>query len=205
MKTSPRALLALALIAAPLGLLAQTTNPGSPARGTTADSNDRPTRYAAESDVSEWGPRMGDREFTLGGSGLSNKDLDDTSGGVNASLGWYMSDTLEFVVRQNIAYVNSDTGSSTWAGSTRIALDQHVLARGPIRPFIGVNFGGVYGDDTNDTWVAGLEGGAKFYMQPRTFLFALVDYGWAFDDADEADDNFDDGGFTWTLGIGFNF
>lgn len=208
MKPSLSTLARVALLAAPLGLVAQTTTtqPGSPARTTPTATyeEDRGRRYAA-GDSSDWGPRAGDMEFTLSGNGVSNKDLDNSSGGVGASLGWYLNDTLTFVVRQGLSYANGDAGSDSWSGSTRVALDQHILARGPVRPFVGVNFGGVYGDDTNDTWVAGLEAGAKFYVQERTFIFALVDYGWAFNDADDADDTFSDGGFTWSLGLGFNF
>jgi hypothetical protein len=74
-----------------------------------------------------------------------------------------------------------------------------------VRPFVGVNFGGVYGDDVNETWLAGLEVGAKFYVQQRTFIFVMVDYGWAFEDSEDADDTFSDGGYTWSVGLGMNF
>lgn len=193
MKQTLQTLLRVALFAAPLGLVAQTT--------TTTVTPER----TFSNEPSDWGPRAGDMEFTLSGTGFSNKDLDSSSGGASASVGWYLNDTLEAVVRQSITYSNSDAGSDSWAGTTRVALDQHILARGPVRPFVGVNFGGIYGDDTNETWVAGLEAGAKFYVKESTFIFAMVDYGWSFDDGDDADDTFSDGGFTWSLGIGFNF
>ena len=61
-------------------------------------------------------------------------------------------------------------------------------ARGPLRPFVGVNVGGVYGDRVSDTFAAGLEAGAKFYVQPRTFVYAMVEYGWFFEDSDDVDD-----------------
>ncbi|MEN9840463.1 MAG: hypothetical protein RL376_263, partial [Verrucomicrobiota bacterium] len=73
-----------------------------------------------------------------------------------------------------------------------------------LRPFVGVNFGGLYGDTTNDTWAAGLEGGVKFYVQPTTFLFALVNYAWTFDNGNKATDNFNDGAFLWSVGVGFS-
>lgn len=184
-------LLRVALFAAPLGLLAQTTTTTTTTRS-----------YA---DPSDWGPRAGDMEVTLGGNGFSNKDLDGSSGGLSGSLGWYLNDTLEFVVRQSVNYVNPEGSGSDWAGITRVALDQHILARGAIRPFVGVNFGGIYGDNVDETWLAGLEAGAKFYVKEQTFLFAMVDYGWSFDDSDDVDDTFSDGAFTWTVGIGFNF
>ncbi len=193
MKTTLQSLLSAALLAAPLGLVAQTT--------TTVPT----TRASYSSDPADWGPKAGEMEFTLSGTGVSNKDLDNSGGGATASLGWYLNDTLEAVVRQTITYANADTGSDSWSGTTRVALDQHILARGAVRPFVGVNFGGVYGDDTNETWLAGLEAGAKFYVKESTFIFAMVDYGWSFDDGDDADDTFSDGGFTWQLGIGFNF
>lgn len=185
-------LLRVALLAAPLGLVAQTTT-------TTT------TTRSYSSDPSDWGPRAGDMELTLGGSGFSNKDLDNSSGGISASLGTYLNDTLEVAIRQSLNYANSDSGTDSWSGITRVALDQHILPRGAIRPFVGVNFGGVYGDDTNETWLAGLEAGAKFYVKESTFIYAMVDYGWSFDDGDDADDTFSDGGFTWSVGIGFNF
>lgn len=197
MNTTLKTLLHVVLFAAPLGLVAQTT--------TTPTYEQNSSRRYAAADASDWGPHAGDMELTLGGNGFSNKDLDNSSGGVSASLGWYLNDTLEFVVRQSVNYVNPDGGDSSWAGSSRIAIDQHILARGPVRPFIGVNFGGVYGEDVNDTWLAGVEGGAKFYVKEQTFIFAMIDYGWAFNDTDDLDDTFDDGGFTWTVGIGFNF
>ncbi len=153
-----------------------------------------------------FGPRANDWEFTLGGGGATNQDFDDSFGGVSFSVGKYLNDTLLLSLRQNIDYSNpSGPGGSAWMGATRIALDQHILARGPLRPFVGVNFGGFYGDNVADTWAAGLEAGAKYYVKPQTFIFALVDYAWLFRNADSIDNNFDDGAFSWSLGIGFNF
>lgn len=153
------------------------------------------------------GPSAGDREFTLGGSGLSNKDMDSSSGGIGAAFGVYLNDTLLLSIRQTVNYVNPSGGDSSYIGSTRLALDQHVLVSrsGRLRPFVGVNFGGVYGDEVTNTFLAGIETGVKFYVQPRTFLYGMVDYAWAFRDSDAAADNFNDGGFQWSLGVGFNF
>lgn len=159
---------------------------------------------AAPAPETEFGAQAGNFEFTLGGSGVANHDVDSSNGGIAASLGYYLNDTLAVSVRQTVDYADFDSGDSGWVGSTRVALDQH-LGSGRLRPFLGVNAGGIYGDDVNDAFVAGLEGGLKFYVQSRTFLFALVDYSWSFDDSDDADDNFDDGGFGWTVGVGFNF
>lgn len=149
--------------------------------------------------------RGGEREFTLGGSGASNRDFDDSFGGLNFSYGTYINDLQAWSLRQSINYANPDNGDQGWVGSTRIAFDHHLAARGALRPFVGVNVGGVYGDNVRDTFAAGLEAGGKFYVQPRTFVYAMAEYGWFFRRARSLDDRFDDGQFTWSAGIGFNF
>lgn len=150
------------------------------------------------------GPSTGAREFSIGASGSTSKDFDDSSGGVDLSLGYYYTDSLLASVRQNLNYVNPSTGSDSWIGWTRVALDQH-FSDGAIRPFFGVNGGRIYGDAVHDSWTAGLETGAKFYIRPQTFVKATVEYGWLFDDGDDLDDRFDDGLVNWSVAVGFNF
>jgi hypothetical protein len=147
----------------------------------------------------------GEHEITLGGSGASNKDFDESFGGVNFSYGWYTSPTQEWVLRQSINYANPNVGGQSWNGATRLAFDQHLAAHGAVRPFIGANIGGVYGDAVRDTFAAGLEAGAKFYVQSRTFVYAMAEYGWFFRRARNLDDRFNDGQFNWSVGVGFNF
>jgi hypothetical protein len=152
-----------------------------------------------------FGAQAGEWEATLGGSGSSNRDFNNSFGGVSASLGYYLDDMLAISVRQNLNYTNPSNGSSSqFDGSTFVALDYH-FGTTALRPFVGVNFGGLYGDNTSDTWAAGLEGGLKLYVRPKTFLFALVNYAWTFTSSDGATDNFDDGAFLWNVGVGFNF
>jgi hypothetical protein len=147
----------------------------------------------------------GEHEFTLGGNGAVNKDFDESLGGVNFSYGWYLNPTQELVLRQSINYSNPSNGGQKWNGATRFAFDQHLTAYGRIRPFVGANIGGVYGDSVRDTFAAGLEVGGKFYVQPRTFVLAMVEYNWFFRRARNLDDRFSDGAFNWTVGLGFNF
>ncbi len=149
--------------------------------------------------------RAGLREFTLGGSAAANKDFDNTFGGINFSYGSYINDTQEWVLRQSINYANPDRGGASWNGATRLAFDQHFAARGALRPFIGANIGGVYGDAVRDTFAAGLEAGGKFYVQERTFIYAMVEYGWFFRRASNLDEGFRGGQFNGGVGIGFNF
>ncbi len=179
-----------------------TTTTTTPTVDTTATSTTPASSYRAAAD---FGPGKGAWEFTLGGSGGSNKALDNSMGGVNASLGYYLTNAFEISVRQSGSYTNgSGSGGANYDGSTFVAIDEH-FGTGRLRPFVGLNLGRLYGDSTNDTWAAGIEGGLKFYVQPKTFLFALANYAWTFDDSDKPTDNFDDGAFLWSVGVGFNF
>ncbi|MDE3084397.1 MAG: hypothetical protein KGJ37_04140 [Verrucomicrobiota bacterium] len=161
----------------------------------------------------QWGPHKGSNEITLGASGTSNRRMDNSAGGANLSLGNFFTDTTEIVLRQSVDYTNPDVGGQQWDGSTRVALDQHFPLRGTghmwsaVLPFVGANFGGAYGDKIRDTWDAGLEGGAKFYTAPRTFVFAEAEYDWFFRHANSAlnTNKFKDGEWNWGVGLGFNF
>lgn len=147
----------------------------------------------------------GDREFTLGGSGASNTDFDDSLGGATFSYGWYSTPTQMWVIRQSINYSNPSFGGQSWNGATRLGFDQHFAASGPVRPFVGVTLGGVYGDRVSDSFSAGIEAGLKYYVHSRTFIYAVAEYAWLFNDADDLDDTFEDGQINWSVGVGFNF
>ncbi len=160
-------------------------------------------------DSSSFGPQQGSREFTLSGSGTSNKQLSDSLGGATLSLGQFVTPSTELLLRQTVDYANPSTRGvgQTWNGSTKIALDEHLLAAGRLRPFVGVNLGYIYGHRVNDTWGAGLEAGLKYYVLPRTFLFAEAEYDWFFRHIHNIGNSnkFNDGQFNWSLGVGFNF
>jgi len=149
--------------------------------------------------------QKGDREFTLGGNGSVNQDFDSSFGGVNFSVGQYTSPQQEVVFRQTINYSNPDNAKQQWSGSTRLAFDHHFVTQSTFRPFIGANLGGTYGQNVRDTWTGGLEAGGKFYVQPRTFMFLLIDYSWFFRHANDIDTAFSDGQYSWSVGLGFNF
>jgi len=172
---------------------------------TTYAQSDSTTANSSYRSADDFGSRSGDVELTLGGSGSSNKELDNSSGGANISLGYFLTDAFEISVRQSGNYSNgSGSGGANYDGSTFIAIDEH-LGTGRFRPFVGINAGRLYGDTTNDTWAAGIEAGAKFYVHPKTFIFALANYAWVIDDSDKPTDKFNDGGFLWSVGVGFNF
>ena len=152
---------------------------------------------------SAYGPLQGDWEFLLGGSGTNDKDFDNTIASLDVSLGNYVTDTILLGVRQNVSAADSDAGSS-WNGST-VGFADYVFNLDRFRPFVGLTFGGLYGDDVEDTFIAGPQAGLKWYAKDDTFVFGRVNYDFLFESGDDAEDNFDDGRFVYAVGIGFNF
>ncbi len=171
----------------------------------TASSSSARTPSSSYHATSEFGASKGDWEFSLGGGGASNRALNNSLGGVNASLGYFLTDGLEVSMRQFVNYSNGPGGGGTdYDGATFAGIDAH-FGTGRLHPFVGVTFGRLYGDSTNDSWAAGIEGGLKFYVLSKTFLFATGTYDWIFSHASRPADNFSDGAFLWSLGVGFNF
>lgn len=156
-------------------------------------------------DVSGFGPRAGEWEVTLGGGGSNDKNFRGGGFNVNGSVGYFFTDNWEVALRQGFGWSDFGNGtSSSWNGSTRAAVDFHFnLDR--FRPFVGLNFGALYGKGTSDTWAGGIEGGVKYYVLPKTFVFAMAEYAWTFRNIRRADNQFDNGQFIYSLGLGFNF
>ena|SRR5688572_10345702 len=145
----------------------------------------------------------GDKEITLSGSASNSADFNGVFIGANGSFGYFVTDNLEIGVRQSLQY--TDVGvDSALNGSTRVAADFHFDLEA-WQPFVGGNFGYVYGDAVSDTFEAAPEACVKFFVNSTTFIFAMVEYQFFFDQADAADDAFEDGQFLWSLGIGFRF
>ena len=149
------------------------------------------------------GPSAGDYELLLGAGGSNDNDFESSTFNLDGTLGYYFTDRLEGVLRQTADY-NDTQGGDKWAGSTRIGAAYHFDLQS-VRPFVGADIGYIYGDAANDSFVAAVTGGAKWYVKSETFLFGRADYEWFFDSGSDADDTFDDGRFLYTVGIGFNF
>ena len=144
----------------------------------------------------------GDKEITLSGQAANGPDWDGVFIGVNGSIGYFITDNLEVALRQSLTY--SDFGGSDLSGSTRVAVDFHFDLEA-LQPFVGGNFGYVYGDAVSDTFEAAPEGGVKWFVNSTTFIFAMVEYQFFFDSGESASGSFDDGQFVYTLGVGFRF
>lgn len=146
----------------------------------------------------------GDKAFTISGTGASDKDFDNNTFGTTAELGWFLSNELELGLRQSANVLALENADDRWSGATRGFADYH-FGQGSIVPYLGANLGGIYGEDVQDTGAAGLEGGLKFYVKDKTFIALQVEYDWFFEDSDQIDNQFDDGAYFYTLGVGFNF
>src|SRR5690606_15122652 len=141
-------------------------------------------------------------ELILAGSGANDEDFDSGAGSINAELGHYLTDEVVVGLRQGVSF--ADFGDSAWNGATSI-YGQYVFDLDRWRPFLGASLGYLYGDDTEETFIAGPEGGVKYYVKDDTFIYLRGAYEFLFEDADDADDSFDDGRWVYALGIGFNF
>jgi hypothetical protein len=149
------------------------------------------------------GFNAGDMEFTLAGSGTSDNDFDTTTASAEASLGVFLTPTIEGVLRQGIGFADTP-GDSDWNGSTRVGVDFHFPFDRYV-PYLGASIGYLYGDSVDEQFIAGPEAGLKSFVNETTFILAAVEYDFLFDDADEADEAFDDGRFVYTLGVGFKW
>lgn len=144
-------------------------------------------------------PQEGDWELTLSGAGASDRDFDSNGFSAAAQVGYYVTDDLEVYVRQGVSWFDPEGSSSSFDGSTRIGVDYHWTLADQWRPFVGANVGYAYGDLTDDSWIASLEGGVKYYVNDSTFIFGIVEYQFLLEES------FSDGGWVYGLGIGFNF
>jgi hypothetical protein len=147
--------------------------------------------------------QQGDMELTLAGSGSSDESLDGTVFNIEGGLGYFMTQNFEVIWRQGVSYADIP-GEDDWNASTRFAFDYN-FDMGNVFPYIGVNIGYLYGDTVEEQFIAGPEGGVKYFVNDTTFITAGIEYQFLFEDADEANDNFEDGRFVYLLGLGFKF
>ena len=149
-------------------------------------------------------PEAGDKVFSLSGSGTSNDDFDNNAISASVEFGYFNTPQLEYLIRQSVSFVEPEDGDSDWNGATRAGVDYH-FGNGNMRPLIGATIGGVYGDEVDETFSAGIEIGLKYYAKEKTYITALVDYQFFFDSSDDIENNYDDGAVFYTLGIGYHF
>ena len=168
-----------------------------------------PMAVTAQDSSSSFGPSAGDREFSLAGTGSSDKNLDSGSFGVTGDIGWYLRDHFILGVRQSVNYASIEGEFITddfWNGATRGYMNYQFAPTDRMRPFLGASLGGVYGDGVNNSGFAGLELGAKYYVRTKTYILGRMEYQFLFDSSSDVSDSFqDDGAWAYTVGLGYNF
>jgi len=141
--------------------------------------------------------QQGNWSLELSGQGSNDKDFETGSAAVNVDLGYFMTKELAAGVRQSAVWGD---GGSAWSGITTVFADWHFdLDRW--QPYVGANIGYSYGsgENTDDSWIAGPEGGVKYFVNSTTFIDLRATYEF------DLEEGFDGGGFTYGLGIGFKW
>lgn len=156
-----------------------------------------------------FGPEAGDREFSVAGTGSSDRKFDTTVFGFTGDLGWYLTERVILGGRQSVNYANIEGESlqdDFWNGSTRAYLNYQFAPTERMRPHVGASLGGIYGDGVRDSGFGGLEAGAKYYVQTKTYLLVRAEYQAFFRKSSEVEDAFrENGAWAYTVGVGYNF
>tara|TARA_R110002073_G_scaffold297878_1_gene464309 strand:+ start:375 stop:896 length:522 start_codon:yes stop_codon:yes gene_type:complete len=159
---------------------------------TTAAAQDSTPPYTADP-----GPRAGDYEATLSGSGLSVDDFDENSLGLTGSIGYFYTKNWLFSLKQTIA--SNDTGDTTLINGRSVFQAAYQFDHGKWQPYIGMNVGAYYGAGISDEASFGPEIGLKYYVNESTFLYGNMSYEVPFDECCKG------GIVPYSAGVGFNF
>lgn len=149
-------------------------------------------------------PVEGTREVTLAGAGGSDKNFDSNRFSLEGTYGYYRSPEVLLGIRQSVGASKVEGENSNWTGATRVFVDYH-FDMDNMRPYVGASLGYIYGDDVEETFIAGPELGLKAYVASNTFIAFNIEYQILFESADDADSQIDDGAFAYSLGLGYNF
>ncbi|MBE0502330.1 MAG: hypothetical protein IBX47_12920 [Desulfuromonadales bacterium] len=147
--------------------------------------------------------QMGHQKLTLSGSGASSNDFDTTNLSFDVGYGYFFNQNLEGVIRQSLNIIDQP-GDNAYNASTRIGVDYNINLRN-LHPFFGATVGYLYGDGVKESFIAGPEGGVKIFLSDSAFMIAAVGYDFIFEDADDANDAFDDGVYNYRLGFGYRW
>jgi hypothetical protein len=148
--------------------------------------------------ISEAQFTFGDRTFTLGAGGTSERKFNNNSFSIDGAVGYFWLDNVEASLRQNISREGIGPGSD-WQASTRLAVDWHFLV-GDFLPFIGAQAGILYGDPKTN-FILGPEVGLKYFVNQTTFITGIAEYQYL----TRTDDDFKSGRWQYTVGIGYRF
>jgi hypothetical protein len=179
-----------------------TTTPTAP-RTTAAPAASLPAGAPMPPYTFEPGPRQGDFEAFVAGSGASTDQFDGNAIGAEASFAWYALKWLPVGVRQNAAFAFGEEVSDRWTFATRAFVDFQYNDGNWFQPFIGIGLGYIYGRQVDQSGVFGPEAGFKAYVNESTFIQVRANWDWKFTADNNSD--FEDGDMLYSIGAGFNF
>jgi hypothetical protein len=140
---------------------------------------------------------------SLGGLyGYNFRDTDDDTSsqlaGVEGRIEYLLTPNVPVSFEQALLY-GFESEDDGLAGRSAVGIDfQGNL--GALHPYVGANFGGVYGKGVQDGLVAGPEVGLKFDLTERLYLYGKAAYDYQFRNSD-----WDDGIVWGGLGLGGRF
>lgn len=155
-------------------------------------------------DVASFGQPRRNVEIPISETTSSTSRFPSAPGELEAVYGFVSGVALDLLARQPIAPDPVSTSEAKLGLIARLTLDQE-LSTGAFRPFVGVNVGRLYGEAAREDWAAGVAAGARYFLQPRTFVRASAEYGWMFSHARGFDERFAEGQWTWSMGLGITF
>lgn len=147
--------------------------------------------------TSDPGPRAGDWEATLTGSGRSDDEFDSNNLGVSGSIGYFATKNWLFSLKQSLT--TTDIGNSNLISGRSVFQAAYQFDLGRLQPYIGMNVGAYYGAGIEDDAAIGPELGIKYYVNESTFLYGNMAYEVPIDDCCK------DGFVPYAIGVGFNF
>jgi hypothetical protein len=143
------------------------------------------------------GPRAGDWEATLTGSGQSDYKFKENSLGLSGSLGYFYTKNWLFSLKQGVNA--NDTGDSTLINARSVVQAAYQFDLDKWQPYIGMNVGAYYGAGVKDDASFGPEIGLKYYVNESTFLYGNMAYEVPFDECCKG------GIVPYAVGVGLNF
>lgn len=192
--------LSVLVLTASTAMAQQSTTPSTMPSSTMPSSTS--TMGSRSSDMPPYtpdpGPRQGDWELFLGGTGASNGEFNDNALGINGEIGYYVLEWMPVSLRQSYVTRFGSRVSDRNDFATSLGADfQAPLGR--FQPYLGGFVGYSYGDQNSG--IAGPEGGIKYFVNETTFLKGQMQYGWLFDKTLD----WDNGRAIYTIGFGYNF
>jgi len=139
--------------------------------------------------------KQGDWAVTFTADGTAQKDLDTFDASLTSGPEYFLTDQISIGLKNTLSLAD---GGSNRNGAIR-AFGFWNFDLGRWVPYIGANIGYAYGDSINDDFIAGPEGGVRYFVNSTTYIQANLAYEF------NLNEGFDEGAWFYGLGIGFKF